>query len=348
MTRNDLAKSEPTVRLEPDGLHWLFNGRRRRTRDDDLVIHPDDLPSCRATDLQRALRKAADSGDFAGQVLVTETDEGYMNEDGAPVAPASFALEEGRLAIEIVHMSDEYEDDGPPPKLTKLVAPVLKRRRLDVLTWSPDPYWTSPPWLWRATLVGSTRGRSLEDLFSAGMDVVRLLDAAATGNLTRTSVADVVRGGHASALIGQPEGHWLDVKSQHYDLSSPAGRISLAQSVTRFANAEDGGIVIVGMSTKRIPGGEEIRGVAPLPLDRQMARRYQQAIDERVFPPLDGLTIERVAADGGMLILIDVPPNPKSSSRSSYTAPSSTVASRERSSASFGDAVKRRSPSRRR
>ena len=139
--------------------------------------------------------------------------------------------------------------------------------------------------------------------------MVLLLEAAASGELTRESVAGLVRGGHLSALVGQPEGHWLDVKTQHYDLSGPAGRISLAQSVSRFANAEDGGVVVVGMSAKRVAGGEEIRGVTPLPLDPGMVRRYHQILDERVFPPVYGLSVEHVTVDGGMVMLILDPPS---------------------------------------
>lgn len=156
-----------------------------------------------------------------------------------------------------------------------------------------------------------TRARSLLDLFEAGSEMVALLEAAASGALTRESVAGLIRGGQLSALIGQPEGHWLDVKTQHYDFSGAAGRISLAQSVSRFANAEDGGVLVVGMSTKRVPGGEEIRGVTPLPTDPGMARRYHQVLDERVFPPVDGLTVEQVAVDGGMVMLVDVPAQPE-------------------------------------
>jgi hypothetical protein len=112
-------------------------------------------------------------------------------------------------------------------------------------------------------------------------------------------------------LIGQPEGHWLDVKGQHCDLSTDHGEISLAQAVTRFCNAEDGGLVVVGMSAKKVPGGEEIHGLCPVPKDGRMPRRYQQVLEKRVFPPPDGLTIEAVAEAGGMLVLIDIPPRPE-------------------------------------
>ncbi|NDI46751.1 hypothetical protein [Goekera deserti] len=51
-----------------------------------MVIHPDDLPRCRATDLQRLLRRLFDAGAFDNPVLVTEADENHMHEDGGPVA----------------------------------------------------------------------------------------------------------------------------------------------------------------------------------------------------------------------------------------------------------------------
>lgn len=80
--------------------------------------------------------------------------------------------------------------------------------------------------------------------------------------------------------------------------------------LARFCNAEMSGLVVVGMSTKRIPGGEEIRGLCPVPRDGNMVRRYQQTLERRVFPPPDSLTIESIRAGDGMLVLIDVPPQP--------------------------------------
>lgn len=70
-------------------------------------------------------------------------------------------------------------------------------------------------------------------------------------------------GGHAKHLIGLAENSWLDVKSQHYDLATLTGKISTAEAVSRFCNAEEGGVVIIGMDTKPRPGGETIKSVRP-------------------------------------------------------------------------------------
>jgi hypothetical protein len=121
-------------------------------------------------------------------------------------------------------------------------------------------------------------------------------------------------------LIGQPEGHWLDVKKQHYDLHTKAGKINLshigkirlAQSVSRFCNSEDGGLVLVGMDTKPVDGGEEITRLCPVPRNKAMLGLYQQALADHLHPPPDNLSIEAIDVPyDGMLILIDVPPQPE-------------------------------------
>ncbi len=66
------------------------------------------------------------------------------------------------------------------------------------------------------------------------------------------------------------------------------------------------------MSTKKIPGGEEIRRLCPMPHEAGVVRRYQQTLDQRVFPPPDSMTIEVVdMSDEKMIVLIDVPPQPE-------------------------------------
>ena len=110
-------------------------------------------------------------------------------------------------------------------------------------------------------------------------------------------------------LIGLHEGAWLDVKSDHYDLSTVHGAISLAQAVSRFSNAEDGGVVVVGMGTRRVPGGEVIKSVRPVPIDASTIRRYQQALANRIFPLPTGLVIQTVETESGRgLVVVSIPP----------------------------------------
>ena len=48
-----------------------------------------------------------------------------------------------------------------------------------------------------------------------------------------------------------------------------------------------------------------------MPLDGHTIRRYQQALETRLFPPPDHLSIAPVAIGSGGVVLIDIPPQPE-------------------------------------
>jgi hypothetical protein len=53
-----------------------------------------------------------------------------------------------------------------------------------------------------------------------------------------------------SALLGERESVWLDVKSGVYPLDTARGAEELAKDVAAFANTRDGGLLLVGFSTR--------------------------------------------------------------------------------------------------
>lgn len=303
-------KLAATVRYNASTQDWLFGGRRRGSNGGgSVVIREPDLASCTATDLQRAMRAAQANVGFTEDVLVSTTPEPYFNEEDSFVQPVRFNLHDGALAVEITYPVDDYDEDTEQARVLRALAPLLMRNRMHLVRAEPNPSVVEPPWLWEARLGFHARGRSLLDLYRAGQDAIKLLEATNGGdNLTRATTADLVRSGNAHLLIGQMEGHWLDVKSRHYDLSSAQGQIALAQAVTRFCNAEDGGLIVVGMNTKKLQHGEQIRSVCPVSADRKLLRRYEQTLETRVFPPPDNLGIEMINMETGALVLIDIPP----------------------------------------
>lgn len=147
-----------------------------------------------------------------------------------------------------------------------------------------------------------------------GDEVERIVTASDADRLelTRITARDFVRGGRAELLVGQPEGSCLDVKSCAYDLTTDAGKISLAQDVAKFANAEHGGLLIVGMAAKKVPGGEIIKSIRPVCADGKDLRRHEQALANRLYPPPEFLSVEAVDVDQrGQIVLIDVSPQPE-------------------------------------
>jgi hypothetical protein len=295
------------------GKEWGLRGDG-----EGFLCHIDDIDEIKAVDLRSALQSYAEwhwgqpEGDVTG-LSVTSVPSGYLDED-SPVEDVGFVMDFDLLCIEVTFSSYEYlsKDENPQEvnSFEKALAPFLDRSRVILTSWALDPYYQNP-YIVRIRLAPSVRGRSVGDLFRVGKDVISLVEAMQGGGLTRETTLDLLRGGHSEVLIGQPEGPWLDVKSDHYDLSRPSGKISLSQAVARFANAEHGGIVVVGMRGKRVPGGEEIRSVCPVPFERGIERKYQQSIEQHLYPPPDYLEIESVKVSTGMLVLVHIPPQPE-------------------------------------
>ncbi|MCG7594915.1 hypothetical protein ACXYX3_28485 (plasmid) [Mycobacterium sp. C3-094] len=69
--------------------------------------------------------------------------------------------------------------------------------------------------------------------------------------------------------------------------------------------------MVIGMDTKRVPGGEIIRKICPVAIDGRTLQRCQRVIEHRLYPPPDMLRIESVPVQDGGLMLIDVPPQPE-------------------------------------
>jgi hypothetical protein len=300
---------------------WLFKGEEVRLTSGELIIFSYDLQYYKATDLQAALRRARE---LYGQKLhpipvrVVETVNDMYDEDTTAPELTSFELlDDGALTLSLVFGFDvedlEAADRDPPQVIRSVLESLLRRHRMTIVKHESGKAYPPETFISVEVWIGfNPRGRTLRELYDIGEDAYALFDAMDGGQLTRQTAGDLIRGGQAEVLIGQSEGHWLDVKREHYDLSTDAGKIKLAQSVSRFCNAEEGGLVVVGMSTKRVPGGEDIRGLCPVPHDKGMLRRYQYALEKCLFPPPDHLSIEAVEiADDGMLILIDVPPQPE-------------------------------------
>jgi hypothetical protein len=278
-----------------------------------VVAHVSDLTGCSATDLRRTLRHLQESVYGYSTLLVSEVSLGYFDEEQSSVSPIAFSLHEGELALEITFLVDTWDDDEEQAQFaSSVLQPFLGHHRMRVLEVWQDEHYVEPPWPWHARIALTTRSRSLPDIYSVGKQAIALLHAVGVGGLNRDAVVHLVRAGHPEVLVGQREGPWLDVKEQHYDHATQAGQISTCQAISRFCNAEGGGVIVVGISTKKLPDGEEIRAIRPVPIGPHTVRRYRQAIERCLFPPPDNLSVESVllGKEKG-LILIDVPPQPE-------------------------------------
>lgn len=179
--------------------------------------------------------------------------------------------------------------------------PVDFRTSTDVL--GPD-FWTIELYL-----ALPTRGRTVADALAFGRDVQAVLEAADAGQMTESAACTLLEAGRADLLVGQVEGPWIDCKEQPYP-NSEYGRFELAKDVSSFANSGLGGLIVIGLRTRRAAGRDVIASVRPVPRDDRLPDRYRKLIDHRVYPRPAGLQIANVRQEQATLVLIAIPPQP--------------------------------------
>lgn len=113
------------------------------------------------------------------------------------------------------------------------------------------------------------------------------------------------------ALVGLQESEWLEAKSTPYDLrpaSSKPWKLEIAKDIAQFANAEAGGLLVIGLRTRRIDGIDTIDQITAFPPDSKRVQSYRDTIKERIYPPIVGLELDAVQINGSHVIYAFVPP----------------------------------------
>lgn len=278
---------------------------------DEFHAHIADIGPASATSLRDALRRAHEM-----TLLISDGPYEQFDPEYSLAGPVSLEEADGALAINVMfEIDDWYDQHQVVQHVKRLLGPLLERTRCEFGAADMHPQFAAAPWFAWVALLPTTRGRTVQELYEVALDAEALLSAAATGELTRATTLDLLRAGHTAALLGQSESQWLDVKRQDYDLSrgSDKGKISLAQDVARFANAEEGGLLVVGFATSKDAKGETITKLTPVRALPNGTTRHSKAIDNRVFPPVDGLTVDEIPVNGGVLVVVNVPPQPEES-----------------------------------
>ncbi|MFJ9317922.1 helix-turn-helix domain-containing protein [Pimelobacter simplex] len=159
------------------------------------------------------------------------------------------------------------------------------------------------------------RGATVARARDIAAAVSTLVDNLANGAFDANSVLQVVRAGRADLLIGMIESQWLEAKSQLHPIATTAGCIELGQDVSRFANSQQAATIVIGPVTKRRGGRDTITSLRASPAQYDVAR-IARAIDQRVFPPIEGLVVEDTEvtnSDGttGHVLAIHIPAQPE-------------------------------------
>lgn len=299
--------SHGNISVFDDGRYWKIDGVQRKTEDGEFIaLHVDDLKNVPLSRLRSVLRRLHEL-ELDQTIQIVTHDAPEIDLEYLPLSGVSFSLHEDELCLEAETFLEHPEPLPASYTASSRIRPLLERKQLKEIEVNEDLDDSGNFWHISIKVTFNVRGRTISSLVSDAADLQALIEARA-GQLTPPTLCDLIRSGHAEALLGQTENRWLEVKRQHYDLNSDYGKIRLAQTVAQFANTESGGLVVVGLESKKRDGFDTIEAVTPLPHDRNIRRKYVQIINTRVYPPIEHLNVETVPVPNGDLLLIEIPP----------------------------------------
>jgi hypothetical protein len=194
---------------------------------------------------------------------------------------------------------------------TGFLSPLLAKHGGMVAEFSEDRQPTAA--VYRLVVEINPRRRTVGDALAIGADLRQLWEAALFGGLSPATVADLLRAQRPEILIGQPETTWFEAKQAPYCLTDPLQAAELAKDVSALANNPEGGLLVIGLMTRKRGGVDTVTRVRAQPVEMLRARRYRQAIHKWVFPPIEDLAVETVKteSDQGLLFVL-VPSQPDS------------------------------------
>jgi hypothetical protein len=165
---------------------------------------------------------------------------------------------------------------------------------------------------WDVELQIPLYGRTVLDAHEFGLELIAVARSYIDGDPSVDSLAALLRSGQGGALVGLYESQILECK-RTLSPGSEHDELEFAKDIAALANSETGGLIVIGMATKRDKIGDRIVAVQPVgtPLN---PRRLRGIIDRRIYPPVDGLIVEssgRGITQGRSLLFCLVPPQPQ-------------------------------------
>lgn len=253
------------------------------------------------------------NGDTAGTVRIqlSPASEKYFDPRSTLIVEwIQLLLRRGEWLIEV---------EAPTSSVTKacavgrLLEPLFARRKTRLVEVSMHE--VNDDRFVRVTARWPTKGQTVRDAWKFGREIESLLHAAEGGQLTAGTTLDLLRARRWSLLHGQSENDWLDAKIDPYNTKEPNWRYELAKDVAAFANAPDGGLIVIGMSARDVGDGDVITGHREIDLRRLKRQTYRSAVAQLVYPRVQGFAVERIEGEtrGHGVVVLVIPPQPESS-----------------------------------
>lgn len=238
-----------------------------------------------------------------------------FDEEDSLIAPVSIVLMRDRsllIEIDVLNGPLVRSEEQNWPEGHAVLEDWLRSRKGKLVSLTPFSLEYRTYWIARFEI--PLRDKTLADAHRIGDEAVAIIEAFGSGDLTIESIAGLLNGGHASALIGLPESQLLETKVAIH-LETDKEKLELSKDVSAMANAVPGGVLIVGLKTKTRQGRDIITSIHPIP-DTGQPRRVRAILHRYVYPPIQGLKVVVVPAGLSYkadehLLMIVVPAQPR-------------------------------------
>lgn len=298
-------RSEEVIRIGSDGCLWIGE-------DGGFVGARDAVSRGSLASLRTAVQRAdyyLGLGPEVGIMLYDAPQDLLLQDEEAFNPPA---VELNVLADRCLVTCTQVAELGTRFDRFELAAQLSRvqlRRRLVVVDLSVHDETTTT--IAHLTCEIRGRGRTLGDVADSADDLLALWSATLSGGLSTSTALDLLRARRPELLVGQTESSWLEAKREPHRLQEADQQLELAKDVAALGNTANGGILVIGLATTKRDNADVIAKVRPIPVGLIDPAGYRRVIDRFVYPPIEGLTIERIEIDHGAgLLVVAVPEQP--------------------------------------
>lgn len=187
------------------------------------------------------------------------------------------------------------------------------RRRLDPLLRACDAkifeLSKKPEQNWAGLEIQFPYGMQVKDVAQACMKMDITLRRVVWDLRDPMDVFSIVFAGQVDRLLGVKESATVDAKEAHYYFDIRRQKFEFAADVASFANSREGGLILVGIKTKKDSFGCDILDeIVGCKLIRGQLDKYYNVAENLICPPVANLRIEACDFDGRQVVAILVPP----------------------------------------
>jgi hypothetical protein len=240
-----------------------------------------------------------------------DSDEHFDDEESVPEDVYLVLTREGELlaGIELREFGRDRDPFEPWPELERTLSSWAEAHgaKFVSLEGSEDGIG-----LWDVYFQIPLYGRTVFSAHQFGLQALALARTSVAGEPSLESLVALLRSGQGAALVGLSESQILECK-RAVNVRGEHDELEFAKDIAALANSETGGLLIIGMATKREQGRDRIVAVRP-PSEMITSRRLRGMVDRRVYPPIDGLIVESVSSgslEDPPLLFCLVPPQPE-------------------------------------